>query len=320
MNPNRFTTGINGPIRRAAMLVAVTAFALVPPATVWAQSPTVVGCGSVISVPGHYALGADETCSGDGITIAASSVRLNLAGFTLSGPEEHDTAGVRADGVSDVRITSGAIVGFGHGIEMSNVSNLHVVNVRTTGHLDQGMSFTNLDGSRISGCDISNNGFAGIFIESDSDDNDIIGNTASFNGTTGIHVFHRSNDRNRIVGNRATDNRIGGIQVYGTDSLVLGNTVTDNGADPDFEDRSYGIYVGSVTNVTILGNVATRNPRGIWVSGLADAPVTVLGNLVRSNRLVDMLDEHLPSCVIRWKRNIFVTDNEGDGPRAGCIR
>jgi hypothetical protein len=41
-----------------------------------------VGCGSVITEPGDYALVADETCTGDGITIAASGVRLNLRGFT----------------------------------------------------------------------------------------------------------------------------------------------------------------------------------------------------------------------------------------------
>ena len=51
-----------------------------------AQVPTPVSCGSVITEPGEYALVADVFCTDNGITIAASGVRLDLRGFTLTGP------------------------------------------------------------------------------------------------------------------------------------------------------------------------------------------------------------------------------------------
>jgi hypothetical protein len=47
-------------------------------------------------------------------------------------------------------------------------------------------------------------------------------------------------------------------------------------------------------------------------------------NRLESNRAtgngVDLVDENLPACVNTWLGNRFATDNEGDGPGAGCIR
>ena len=34
----------------------------------------------------------------------------------------------------------------------------------------------------------------------------------------------------------------------------------------------------------------------------------------------DLVDGNLPPCVNTWQGNTFVTDNEGNGPGAGCIR
>ena len=46
-----------------------------------ASPPKAVTCGEAITAPGHYFLASD--CSGDGIRIEASGVRLKLAGHTM---------------------------------------------------------------------------------------------------------------------------------------------------------------------------------------------------------------------------------------------
>ena len=315
MNPSRLKTRVKSPIQQAAMLAAVAAIALGSQAPVLTLQPTVVGCGSVITAPGHYALSADETCSGYGIMIAASGVHLDLAGFTLTGPGDPpgqgDSDGVRAEGVNDLHITGGALVAFDDGIDMVNVSNLRVTNVNVTGNSHAGMVLDNVDDSRITGCDASNNFAQGIGIGIGSDDNEVIGNTASFNGTDGVTFFGSSNNRNRIIGNTTTGNGKSGIDPsVGVDQLVQGNTVTGNHT---------GIFVPfDETTATIVGNVVTGNATGIH-AGVSFGS-RIQGNLVLGNSIVDMRDDNLPDCVNNWKGNTFVTDNEGDGPGAGCIR
>ena len=314
MNRNPVKTRVSRSSRRSAVVAALAVFALASQTPVRSQQPTVVGCGSVISAPGHYVLGADETCSGDGVTIAASSVRLNLAGFTLTGPgnpSAGETAGVLANDVSDVHITDGALVAFEDGIDMENVSKVRISNVRVSGSTHAGMVLNNFDDSTITRCDASNNFAQGIGIGEDSSDNDVIDNTTSFNGTDGVTFFGSSNDRNRIIGNTASGNGESGIDPsIGTDQLVQGNTVTGN---------ENGIFVHFGIAAKVVGNVATGNATGIRV-GRGTPGSHIQGNLVLGNGNDDMADENLPSCVNTWKGNTFETDSEGDGPGAGCIR
>ena len=44
----------------------------------------------------------------------------------------------------------------------------------------------------------------------------------------------------------------------------------------------------------------------------------VLNNIAMGNSDVDLNDEG--ACDNTWKKNLFVTDGEGDGPGAGCIQ
>src|SRR5205823_3313006 len=67
--------------RLLVVLVVAGALAAVAPAL--AGGPTAVTCGSVITSPGDYYLASD--CTGDGIIILASDVRLRLDGHTMNG-------------------------------------------------------------------------------------------------------------------------------------------------------------------------------------------------------------------------------------------
>jgi parallel beta-helix repeat protein len=93
---------------------------------------------------------------------------------------------------------------------------------------------------------------------------------------------------------------------------IVGNTVTgvfDN-----------GIVLGGNSAAQVTGNAVTGTGQGevgIGVNGGTDG-VRVTGNTATGNS-IDLADTN-PACVNTWRGNTFVTDSEGDGPGAGCIR
>jgi parallel beta-helix repeat protein len=305
-----------------AAATMIAGVALLPQTETLAQSPTSVGCGSVITAPGNYALVADETCSGDGITIAASNVRLDFGRFMLTGQSLPDTAGIRAENVSGLRVSGGALVAFDFGVLMNTVSDVRLENLRVTNSPGDGMELTNIDASAITGCVASDNVGSGIEIRADfsqepflgSDDNVVQANTTS-NNIDGIRFVGSVNKRNRIIGNIVAGNSDDGIDLGGTNQVVQGNTVMGN---------QIGIFAPQAANVTIRGNTVTRNGNlGILLGGSSTIPAVgglIQGNLSLANGTLDMSDGNLPACLNRWKGNTFETDNEGDGPGAGCIQ
>jgi parallel beta-helix repeat protein len=305
-----------------AAATMIAGFALLSQPEMLAQQPTTVACGSVITVPGSYALVADETCAGDGITIAASNVRLNLGGFTLTGQSLPDTAGIRADNVTGLRVSGGALDAFDFGVLMNTVSDVRLENLRVTNSPGDGMELTNIDASAITGCVASDNVGSGIEIRADftqepflgSDDNVVQGNTTA-NNIDGIRFVGSQNKRNHIVGNIVAGNSDDGIDLGGTNQVVQGNTITGN---------QIGIFAPQAANVTIKGNTVTQNSnRGILLGGSSTIPAIgglIQGNLSVANGTLDVVDGNLPACLNRWRGNTFETDNEGDGPGAGCIR
>jgi hypothetical protein len=64
----------------------------------------------------------------------------------------------------------------------------------------------------------------------------------------------------------------------------------------------------------------TGNDLGIQVTpGSTDNQF--LGNTATGNSPgPDLVEGNLPACSNSWLANVFVTDNEGNGPGAGCIR
>jgi parallel beta-helix repeat protein len=117
----------------------------------------------------------------------------------------------------------------------------------------------------------------------------VANNRADRNGSDGFDITFETT-RARIAGNTARGNRLAGISLgSGDDNLFQGNTTTGNGAG--------GIEV----NAAATGN-------------------RLEGNRATGNTPVDLIDETIPTCLNTWRGNSFVTDNEGDGPGAGCIR
>jgi parallel beta-helix repeat protein len=131
------------------------------------------------------------------------------------------------------------------------------------------------------------------------------------------------------------------IFVIGKRVRILGpGTVQDSGAGAagielfgathctvqgvEFRNNKNGIGIGgsstdnTVVGNTVVGNPLTANTLGIVVSASSTGN-RILANTVTGNS-TDLFEDNLSACANLWQGNDFNTDNEGDGPGAGCIR
>jgi len=254
-----------------------------------AGAAAITSCGALITTPGTYVLANNLSCAGTAITITADNVVLNLNGRTLTGTGTG--SGVFAQGtvanptLEGLRIENGTVAGFDDGVFVTEVPGARLTRMTARDNDIVGIEVMYSPGARVEGSTLTGN-------------------------TRGFYLY--SCDGCRLTGNRVTDSEFFGLDLSGsTGARVEGNTWTGNGYDGIDLDGAYGTRVGD--------NTITGNSRvGINV----DSNST--GNRLEGNRasgnIFDLADENHPACVNTWRGNKFVTDNEGDGPKAGCIR
>jgi parallel beta-helix repeat protein len=252
-----------------------------------------------IDEPGLYVLARDLNCPGDGIIITADNAVLNLNGHTLTG--SGSGAGVRAEGteanstIEGLRVENGTVTGFIDGILLDNTPGARVTSVVAQG---------NAEGIVADGC-------AGCRFEN---------NRANSNSVDGFDVTNGPGVQLR--GNTANGNGDDGIEIDGiSPSIVVeGNTANGNATD-GFGGAGIDLDSGDVDNGRVRGNTTSNNNRnGIEVNFRATGNL-LEGNRATGNANTDLVDFNLPqACVNTWRGNRFVTDNEGDGPGAGCIQ
>jgi parallel beta-helix repeat protein len=171
------------------------------------------------------------------------------------------------------------------GVLATGVAGLSVRGGTLTG-FSNGIIVTGSSNVRVAGVTATDNNFDGIAMAGCTGC-EIVGSRAERNKSKGIYVLASTGVR--VVRNTASSNRHDGINLAGSDSnLVADNTAADNGR--------WGIKVSDGDE----------------------------GNRLEGNRAVgnetDLVDLNLPDCTNTWRGNTFVTDSEGDGPEAGCIR
>jgi parallel beta helix pectate lyase-like protein len=140
----------------------VTALILSPFASYAQPATTITSIPFFITQPGKYILQSDLTTlsSNDGISVGASGVTIDLNGFSIiSTARPNSAAGVRASGVTDVRILNGVISGFAVAIDINNLpsatgSGYLIDNVRAS-VLDEGIIYRGCKDSVIQNCTIS---------------------------------------------------------------------------------------------------------------------------------------------------------------------
>ncbi len=246
-----------------------------------------------ISASGSYYLAGDRLCSGQGISVTADNVTIDLCGYSLIG-NGSNSVGIWMSGRSNVEIRNGTVRGFGwQGIaEYSSSSKNHsICNIRAIGNGTAGVSYNgiSLPGTNhcIKDCTAAENGGRGIYLGSGT----VSGCTSSGNGDDGIYAYencivtnnncYQNTDdgiwaaKSTIIGNLSSDNGDNGI--YSSYSVVSGNTCRGNGDDGiyaygstisgnmAYENADVGITCGSGSNVA--GNTAYGNTGwGIYCS------------------------------------------------------
>jgi parallel beta-helix repeat protein len=316
---------VRGNVLSASFLVA--AASVLTPGTARAASTPVTQCGQELSQPGDYHLAQDlGPCTGPGVVITASNVRLTLAGHTLSGVSsqascdlDHPQIGVDVrNPATGVRVSGGTVTGFVDGISLTGGSQVTAMKVADNclfGVMVTGTG-SQVDTSRVSGSD------DGIVLceaqRAVVTSNDVFGN-ARYGVLISCGVG--ANDRNHVVQNILRDNGLpagdgGGIAVFtGNDHRIVGNAISGNWL---------GMMLLSTGQTVIRENTVNGNlQQGIVLTDLAHGNV-VRANTVYHNGQTDLQDDNAGCDGNTWRRNLFETDIvaglPNGGPNAGCLR
>ena len=291
-----------GSVRRwalaAGMLLAAAATVSGQPASA-AGETKITSCPLTLSTPGVYVLTRDLTCPAPAFTVTADNVKIRFMNrrITATAPGDQSQGGVQAAGVSGLRLTSGTIAGYYHAILIEDTQGTRIEAMRLKGSVATGVLALRSSRLRLERNEVSENsdGFA-LYGCAECQ---VRGNRSVRNrndglelGASGMGVTESTFERNTFSNNSAK-----GINIQGgaaQDNQISKNTIRDNGEE--------GLYVGPDEQ----DNRLTKN-------------------VARGNGGPDLVDQNLtvfdpPRCLNFWRGNNFVTDNEGDGPGAGCIR
>jgi parallel beta-helix repeat protein len=286
-----------------------------------AQSTAVEECGAIISTAGDYHLTGDlGPCSGHGVEIRASDVRLDLRGFTISGNSptgaicnteipQHGIF-VTATAPPGVQITGGTVTGFVDGIVLP-AQGSRVTAMTLTANCFFGLLLSG-NGSVVDNSMVRGSGVDGILLAAS---NTVI-HSNNFLGNGRYGVLFSSAFGNVIRDNYFRKN--GGVE-GGAIGLFGGS---NNGILHNHVFRNFGgfnlVDIGNLVD----DNMVTDNPSyGIAVS------TSIANNLIQNNTVTGSvfdLSDGNAGCANFWQANVFQTDavagvSDG-GPGAGCIQ
>ena len=258
-------------------------------------------CGQTITV--DTTLTANLSCQGDGIVIGAPNVTLDLGGYTITGDGELRDSGVNNEaGHAGVKITNGAVTGFGEGVLLTRAAANRVTGLQASGnHL--GVVLDSSSNNVLKRIEATKNLIDGIFLVRSSH-NKLVRNAINDNEDHGILLLGSTRNllkrnktnrnlegidvksteaegessRNRIQKNRAIGNSDEGIELTGSDrNTVRANKASVNGG--------YGfLVVGPAVANKLKRNKATHNERDGIVVGPEGDKTRLSGNRARKNR------------------------------------
>jgi parallel beta-helix repeat protein len=291
-------------------LVAAGALVL-GPATARAESRPVSECGQELSDPGDYHLTQDiGPCTGHGVVITGSDVRLTLAGHTVSGlsnPASCDPQiGIDVrNPATGVRISGGTVTGFADGVSLTGGS--RVTALRVTDNCGFGIMVvgtgSQVDTSRVSGS------VDGILL-CGTEDAVVTSNEVFGNSRYGVLIScaDAGDDHNHVVRNILRDNGPatgdgGGVGVFGgNEHEIAGNAISGN---------FLGITLLTSAQTVIDDNTVNGNQTNGIVLTAGAQGTAVHDNTAYGNGLVDLQDDNVCGSNV-WTANLFLTG-------AGCI-
>jgi parallel beta-helix repeat protein len=272
-------------MRRLLLVPLVLLLMVVPAGTADASvSGTTVSCGQTITASTRLAYDL-VNCPGNGLTVGADDITLDLGGHVIDGVNAPGSEGVAVDGHSGVRITNGAVRDFFlNGVGLRDAPRSVVANLRISqigaggvdGDASAGVLVKNSPRSAVTGSSVSND-----VVSFQSDGVDVLfspgtrvsGNRITRNSWKGMFVLESAGSR--IEDNVFDQNQAQGLEVnLGSDAtLVNDNRARGNGAD--------GIVVGAISRGRVTDNDATGNGAGFFFFDLIDS--TVSGNRASGN-------------------------------------
>jgi hypothetical protein len=178
------------------------------------------GCPYTINTSGQYRLNQSVSCSGTAFIINATSVELDLAGYTLTGDGTGD--GVNVTNKTGAIIKNGVITGFANGVMLSNASSTTITNMT----IETGTVGVNISSSsnNVIQTSILNDLTTAILADSGS-----TGNTLSsdfiYDSTNYFNVVNNTGFTNVELGHTATE----GLVTFG--SFNLTNKVVTEGTN-----------------------------------------------------------------------------------------
>jgi hypothetical protein len=192
-----------------------------------------------ITASGSYYLGADLEGTG-GITIHASDVTIDMAGFSVDAGPGAGGDGIRSVGsLVNITIVNGSISGWpGDGVDLGSASNCLLEDLVSSGNSLNG--FVVGAGSTMVRCTSSGNGGSGI---GGSDNGRVIQSSISSNGSTGINL----GDGATIESSSATGNGGAGV-VVGDGASISRTTSSDNSLGFGMKDGGIIVDCAALSN------------------------------------------------------------------------
>ena len=199
-----------------------------------------------------------KTCGvTDGLIIGENNITVDLNGKTIRGTKAVGTVGLRIEGHTGVRVLDARFDSFETGVKIANGStNVTIDDIQAYYHSGNGIVIES-DGNEVIASPGRHNGINGMLITGHN-------NTVrlSNNEYNGDHGFLVQGINNKLISNWASENNDHGIVVAASadGTLLQTNRITKLNRD--------GIVVEGASNVTLIGNFATKQRRwGILVNG-----------------------------------------------------
>lgn len=301
----------------ASLFLVAGAFAL-PPAEANDLCGATITAGTVLT--------RNQMCTGNGITIGADNVTLDLNGFSIIGPVTVTlgqvggrcsafagdilTTGVIVSGRTGVTIKGpGSIQGFGKGVFITGGTNNQVRNgVKVTKNVSNGIQLVSTTQNIIKEDDISLNcGFGVELIAAHG--NQITENICDKNSgpPSCACVSLLASNNNEIKENKMDQNGDVGVRVAGSN----GNTIEENViTNTNFlGSPTPGIVVDGSSQNAVTENTSNSNSHGIILS--FSSANTLKENTALTNTVFDLAEIPIPNapCPNTWLENVFVTKN-----------
>lgn len=213
-----------------------------------------VACGGLIET--SVTLQEDLSCTGNGLTIAADGIKLDLNGHTLSGAASG--IGIDVTGRTNVTVMGGKIANFMTGMRVNTSTAVVIKGVEFRENNDGVDLQAGSRGNTIKDCEFHNQRVRGVMLRGDTHNNDVKDNT--FTGDR-IGILVNGAIDSTVKDNLFSGHSVAGIRVgpTATGNVIKANAVTSSAVGIDFVPSAAGAAVGN----TFVENTLALNTCGL---------------------------------------------------------